>query len=83
MENPRASYADYDTLKDKAQWDAVVAGKAPKMNRSPVASEVCSRWYAVRVVYWYDTADHAQVIPVLYALNMSKICCWFVLDSRY
>lgn len=39
VENPEASYADYDALKDKAQWDAVVAGKAPQMNRSPVASE--------------------------------------------
>ena len=55
MENPQASYADYDALRDKAQWDAVVAGKAPTMNRSPVASEVCVRWYAI---YLDDTTDH-------------------------
>ena len=40
LENPRAVYADWETLRDQAQWDAVVAGKAPVRNRSPVASEV-------------------------------------------
>lgn len=40
VENPRAVYADWETLRDQAQWDAVVAGKKPVGNRSPVASEV-------------------------------------------
>jgi len=40
IENPRAVYADWESLRDKAQWDAVVAGKKPVRNRSPVASEV-------------------------------------------
>ncbi|CBN77032.1 expressed unknown protein [Ectocarpus siliculosus] len=39
VENPRAVYTDWETMRDKAQWDAVVAGKKPVGNRSPVASE--------------------------------------------
>eukprot|EP00903_Cladosiphon_okamuranus_P015397 g14221.t1 len=39
LENPRAVYADWETLRDQAQWDAAVAGKDPVRNRSPVASE--------------------------------------------
>ncbi|CAM9600696.1 unnamed protein product, partial [Hapterophycus canaliculatus] len=39
VENPRAVYADWETMRDQAQWDAVVAGKEPVGNRSPVASE--------------------------------------------
>ncbi|CAB1097990.1 unnamed protein product [Ectocarpus sp. CCAP 1310/34] len=39
VENPRAVYTDWETMRDKAQWDAVVAGKKPVVNRSPVASE--------------------------------------------
>ncbi|CAM9598700.1 unnamed protein product [Scytosiphon promiscuus] len=39
VENPRAVYADWETLRDQAQWDAVVAGNKPVGNRSPVASE--------------------------------------------
>ncbi|CAM9244958.1 unnamed protein product [Pylaiella littoralis] len=39
VENPKAAYKDWDSMRDQAQWDAVIAGKKPVRNRSPVASE--------------------------------------------
>lgn len=46
VNNPQAVYKDWESMRDQAQWDAVVAGKKPVRNRSPVASEVHARFAA-------------------------------------
>lgn len=75
VENPRAVYTDWETMRDKAQWDAVVAGKKPVGNRSPVASEVRRHRLAIWGCSWVLCIFALVCFAVLDVLHVSFCCC--------
>ena len=62
-------------MRDKAQWDAVVSGKASVANRSPLASEVTllSPVFCLLVLLSISKDGRGHKI------NSSRVLCVFVL----